>query len=268
MYSLVPDMKTTWLFILFIHKWLLTLCPFSSERPVLSDGLLDGSWNTRKYLKTGKQSSLWMTVMSIYLPPWPGLCWPFGHWTSLGFQPCSHTPQYHSTERSGWSGTHFHLSPHTAAGTWGTAWKTQPHPWRRGWYWSIWTVAPVLVPSRNSGRRKFGRHTYRAKSHCPPRSQWLLRCWKTLWRTLMTLNKLVDNRLQFWNVTPTNAPTILYTYHHFYTHMHFTNARKQKSTEYRPTLGQDWEEKITKTTHLCRLLYNNVLKWGWDEFLS
>lgn len=46
------------------------------------------------------------------------------------------------------------------------------------------------------------------------------------------------------------------------THKHTTNIRKQESTEYRLTSGQDGEEKETKTTHVCRLLYNNVLKWG------
>lgn len=55
------------------------------------------------------------------------------------------------------------------------------------------------------------------------------------------------------------------THVHPSTHKHTTNIRKQKSTEYRLTSGQNGEEKKTKTTHVCRLLYNDVLKWGYND---
>lgn len=179
---------------LFIHRWLLTLCPTSSKCPVLCNRLFHGSWQKNK-IPSGCITEFIITLDHFhehYLPPRPGVYWPSGHWTTLGSRPCSRTHQHHSTERSGWSGTHLRLSRCPSAGTWGTAWKAQPHRARRGRCWSIWTWAPSLVPNRIPGRHKLGCHTCRAKWHCAQRGQWLWRCWKTLRRTSMTLVKLGD----------------------------------------------------------------------------
>lgn len=168
---------------LLFHRWFLTLAHTNSRSPVWGYWLFVGGWQKENTLM------LWIRFIftlggfrELYLPPWAGVCWASGHWTTLGSRPCSRTHRHHSTERPGWSATRLRPTPGPRAGTWRTSWSAQSHP-RRGWFWSIGIWAPCLVPNRNSGRREFGRHTYRAESHCVQRGQWLQRCWKTLWRT-------------------------------------------------------------------------------------
>lgn len=151
------------------------------------------------------------SLKKFYLPPWPGMCWLYSHWTTLGSRPCSHRHQHHSTEHSEWLGTPLHLSPGPAADTWGRLGIAQPHPLRRWWCWSMRTWAPSFVPNRNPGHHEFVCHNYRAKSHCARWGRWLWSRWSVLWKTSVDQTTWYNASCNFKMWSPRMHP---------YTHTH------------------------------------------------